>query len=345
MSGSAVLGALVGDRAIEALFSDEADLAAMLRVESALAAAEAEAGLISADAATRIAEACASFSADPEKLAAGMARDGVVIPELVRQLRAAVGNLHGPAVHWGATSQDIIDTSLVLRLKQVIAIFEERLDALIADLSALKARDGGRTLMAHTRMQAALPFTAADKVASWTGPLLRHIARLAQIKPRLLVIQLGGPVGARAELGERAEAIAAAMAARLGLGDAPSWHTQRDAIAEFGSWLSLVSGGLGKIGQDVALLAQNEISAVKLAGGGASSAMAHKQNPVGAEALVALARFNAGLLGALHTTLVHENERSGAAWTLEWMTLPRMAVTTGAGLRLAKALIASLTFA
>lgn len=344
IGGATLLGALVGDAATEALFSDAADLAAMLQVEAALAAAEADAGVITNEAALRVAQVCRSFQPDVPKLVAGMERDGVVVPVLVKQLRAAVGQPHGAAVHYGATSQDIIDTSLVMRLKQVVALFEDRLDRLVKSLIALRERDGAKSLMAHTRMQVALPITAADKIESWTAPLLRQKARLEAIRPRLLVIQLGGPVGTRAELGERAYAVAAGVAARLGLGDAPPWHSQRDALAEFASWLSLVSGVLGKIGQDVGLLAQNEVAALKLVGGGTSSAMAHKQNPVAAEILVALARFNAGLLGTLHGALVHENERSGAAWTLEWMVLPQMAVTTGAGLRIATAVVDGLSF-
>ena len=134
------------------------------------------------------------------------------------------------------------------------------------------------------------------------------------------------------------------MAERLDLRPAPAWHSQRDRIGEFGAFLSLVSGTLGKIGQDIALMAQNEVGAVRLPSGGGSSAMAHKSNPVGAEVLVALARFNAGLLGTLHQALVHENERSGAAWTLEWMVLPQMTVATAAGLQKAQSLVAGMSF-
>jgi 3-carboxy-cis,cis-muconate cycloisomerase len=135
------------------------------------------------------------------------------------------------------------------------------------------------------------------------------------------------------------------MAGILGLGSAPPWHSQRDRIGELAAFLSLLSGTLGKFGQDIALMAQNEVGEVRLAAGGGSSAMAHKSNPVGAEVLVALARFNAGLLGTLHQALVHENERSGAAWTLEWLVLPRMAVTTAAGLSKALALSGGVSFA
>lgn len=336
--------ALAGDPEIEALFTEAADLAAMLRFEAALAAAEAAAGLVPPEAAARIAAACAGFVPDWPGLRAGLARDGVVVPDFVRQLRAAVGEPHAASLHRGATSQDVIDTSLVLRLGPALAVLDARLVALDAALSALSARDGGVSLMAQTRMQRALPFTAADKVETWRGPIPRHRARLAELRPRLLRLQLGGPVGTRAELGPAAGAVAAHLAAGLGLADAPAWHAQRDGIAEAGAWLALVAGSLGKMGQDVALMVQNEVGTLRLAGGGTSSAMAHKSNPVPAELLVALARFAAGLSGMLTGALVHENERSGAAWTLEWLVLPQLVVATGAALRTALALVPNLSF-
>jgi 3-carboxy-cis,cis-muconate cycloisomerase len=339
-----LLQTLVGDEAVAAFFSNEAELLAMLRVEAALASAEAEVGLIEVAAAERIAEACRDFQPDWQRLAQGLAQDGVVVPEFVKQLRAAVGEAHAKSVHVGATSQDIIDTGLILRLKDVTQVYLDRLGALTHALETLKERDGESRLMAHTRMQQALPFTAADKIDTWLQPLERLGETLQEIMPRLLVLQLGGPVGTRAELKGHGDAIADGMAERLGLGFVPAWHSQRERIGEFGAWLSLVSGALGKIGQDVALMAQNEVGEVRLATGGGSSAMPHKSNPVPAEVLVTLARYNAGLLGTLHQALVHENERSGAAWTLEWMVLPQMAIATGAALRLAASLVSGLTF-
>jgi 3-carboxy-cis,cis-muconate cycloisomerase len=150
--------------------------------------------------------------------------------------------------------------------------------------------------------------------------------------------------GDRASFEGKGDAVALGLAQRLDLGIAEPWHSARDPIVAFGSLLSLVSGSLGKFGADVALLAQNEIGAITVAGGGGSSAMAHKSNPVNAEVLVALARHNAGLVGTLHQALVHENERSGAAWTLEWLTLPQILVTTGASLRLALMLAGQISF-
>ena len=277
-------------------------------------------------------------------MANGLAQDGVIVPEFVKQLRAAVGETYAKSVHVGATSQDIIDTGLMLRLKDLTQVYLHRMEILIRALRVLKERDGEIRLMAHTRMQQALPFTAADKIDTWLRSIERLAETLHETMPRLLVLQLGGPVGTRGELKGHGDAIADAMAERLGLGFVPPWHSQRERIGEFGSWLSLVSGILGKIGQDIALMAQNEIGEVRLAAGGGSSAMPHKSNPVPAEVLVTLARFNAGLLGTLHQALVHENERSGAAWTLEWMVLPQMAIATGAGLSKACSLLEGLTF-
>ncbi len=341
---SPILSALLGDEQVAGHFSVAADIRAMLDFESALARAQASAGLIPADAATRIAAVCDEFSPDLGDLARGAARDGVVAPALVKALREKVGAPHGAHVHRGATSQDVIDTSLILRIKPVLAIFGERLLGLTASLRALEVSQGAVRLMGRTRMQRAMPIRASDKLRGWREPLERHLARLAELRPRLLVVQFGGAVGVRGDLEDKGEAIAAELATLLRLGAGPCWHVERDALAEFAAWTSLVAGSLGKIGADVALMAQNEIGEVKLADGGRSSAMPHKSNPVRAETLVALARLNAALLGAQHQTLVHENERSGAAWTLEWLVLPHMVVAAAAALRHAAALCAGLRF-
>jgi 3-carboxy-cis,cis-muconate cycloisomerase len=339
-----VLGALLGDAEAAECFSLEADLKAMLAFEAALAQAEAALGLIPSEAAPSIAAACRDLAPDRARLAAGVARDGVVAPDLVAQLREAVGEPHGRLVHRGATSQDVIDTSLTIRLKSVCALLDSRLSGLIEILRSLSARDGAIPLMAHTRMQRALPFTAADKLRAWREPLERSLQRLTEVKGRLLVVQFGGPVGVRGDLDGKGEAVAAELARRLDLAAAPCWHVERDRIGEFAAWLSLLCGSLGKLGQDAALMAQNEIGEVRLAGGGGSSAMAHKSNPVSAEVLTTLARFTAGQLGALHQALVHENERSGAAWTLEWLVLPPMVAATAAALRHATALCQGMRF-
>jgi 3-carboxy-cis,cis-muconate cycloisomerase len=339
-----LLSALVGDDEVEALLSDAAHLQGMLAFERALAEAEAHAGLIGESAAAAITAAIDRFEPDLDDLAGGFMQDGVVVPGLVRQLRDAVGDPHRLAVHHGATSQDAIDTALVLQLAKIIPIYLDRIASLQAALGALNDRSGKLPVMAHTRMQAALPSTVAEKITIWSDPLERHRQALASIRRQLLVVQLGGPVGDRASFGGKGDAVARELAKRLDLGVAKPWHSTRDPIVAFGSLLSLLTGSLGKFGVDVALLAQTEVAAIELAGGGRSSAMAHKSNPVNAEVLVALARYNAGLVGSLHHALVHENERSGSAWTLEWMTLPAMLVATAAALRLAIELAGQITF-
>jgi 3-carboxy-cis,cis-muconate cycloisomerase len=340
---STFLDAVAGDLTIEAFFSKSAEIETMLAFEAALARAQADLGLIPTDAAVKIETACHGFAADPSVLSAGMARDGVVGPAFVTALRATIGEEHGKWLHWGATSQDLVDTGLVLRLKQVVSHLEARLADLIKALQHLRGLEGGIRLMAQTRMQRALPFTAADKIDTWLRPLERNRLRLHQLLPRILVVQFGGPIGTRSNLDGRGDLLADKLAELLHLQAAPAWHTARDGIVELGNWLSLVSGTLGKIGADTVLMAQNEVDAVRLPGG-SSSAMPHKSNPVVGEILVALARFNAGLAGTLNNALVHENERSGSAWALEWLVLPQMAVTTAAALSHARRLANDVHF-
>lgn len=336
--------ALCVDPEIAALFTPEAEFNAMLAFEEALAKAQALAGLIPAEAATMIALACQRFPQNIEALTARLVKDGVLGPGFIESLRQTLPEAVQKYLHLGATSQDITDTALMLRLKPYLAVLDARLVALIGALETLCHAQGETRLMAQTRMQAALPITVRDKITSWLLPLRRHRERLAGLAPRLLVIQLGGPVGTRAELGETEAVVAKELARLLGLGNAPCWHTARDNIIELGVTLALIAGTLGKIGQDAALLAQSENGALKITGGGASSAMAHKVNPVAAEVLVALARYTGGLAGTLNQAMIHENERSGAAWTLEWFVVPPLAMATGRALNYAIELIPHMRF-
>ncbi|MBN7804223.1 3-carboxy-cis,cis-muconate cycloisomerase [Agrobacterium rosae] len=335
------LGGLFGDAEIAALFSADADVAAMLRFESALAQAQAATGVISKEDAAHIVAGIESASIDGDALRQGVAKDGVVIPELVRQLRGAVGGDAAAKVHFGATSQDVIDTSLMLRLKAATQIIYARLSSCITALEDVSKRDGSKPLMAYTRMQAAIPMTADDRVSTWLEPLLRHRERLAIFASDGFAIQFGGAAGTLEKFGDKGAAVRAELAQRLELADARQWHSQRDGIADFGHVLSLITGSLGKFGQDIALLAQVG-GEIRLSGGGGSSAMPHKQNPVAAETLVALARFNAVQISGLHQSMVHEQERSGAAWMLEWLVLPQMVAATGSALLSAHRLLKQL---
>lgn len=325
-------GALFGDDAAAALWSAGAQRRHYLAFEAAYSRALGSAGLVGVDAAERAARAIADNPPDDATLARGTARDGLPVPALVAALRDAAGADAG-AVHTGTTSQDVLDTALALTLRDQSDLLATRLGALQDRFAALSARFGSATLMGRTRMQAALPVTAAHRIDSWARPLADHAARLAALRPQVELVQLAGPVGTGDSMDGHAPRMARQIAAELGLHVAPAcWHTRRDGLAEFAGLLSLITGSLGKMGQDVALMALQGIDEITLTGGGSSSAMPHKQNPILAELLVTLARFNATQLSGLHQALVHEQERSGSAWALEWMLLPPMAVATARAL-------------
>lgn len=330
---------LIHDEEISALFDTQAEISAMLEVEAALARAEAKAGLISQQAGNHIAAKCATFKPDIKAIEAGMARDGVAVPELVSQLRDAVDKEFSAFVHKGATSQDIMDSGLMVRLIHVLDILFARLETLTLCLEHLQERDGNKKYIAHTRMQVALPMTVGDKIESWLKPLRFLTARFSFIREFVLAVQLGGPIGNGDSFQSKNEEIIADIAEQLKLYAAEPWQADRTRMVDIANFFALITGTLGKIGQDISLMAQNEIAAIHLSGSGGSSAMAHKQNPVKAEVLVAIARYSSTLVGGMHQAMVHENERSGAAWTLEWLILPPMATAAGSALLLAHELL------
>lgn len=335
---------LVNDPEVERYFTVDAELSSMLKVEAALAEAQAMAGFIPTEAGGYIAAIARQFKPDVLQIRQATQRDGVAIPELVRQLREAVGKDYAGDVHKGATSQDIIDSALMIRLKEVFGLLNKKLSRVLARLDGLQREFGQKPYMAHTRMQIALPMLVADKLDSWIEALLKHQARLLYTQSTLLCVQSGGALGNNAAFGQSKTAIVNSWAQRLGLCASKPWQTDRSAIIEIAQIFSLISGTLGKVGQDIALMAQNEVHAISLANSGTSSAMPHKNNPVKAEILVSIARLQAGLLGTIAQSQVHENERSGAAWTLEWCVLPQMAVATGGALEQTHALLENVTF-
>jgi 3-carboxy-cis,cis-muconate cycloisomerase len=315
------------DPAIERVFADEQLLAQLLRVETTLAQVQARLGVIPAAAAHAISRAAHSLRVDVERLKIETERDGVPIIELVRQLREHAGEA-GQYVHWGATTQDILDTALVLQMREALGVLERNLLSLISNLASLADRHR-RTLMAgRTHSQHALPITFGFKAAAWLASLMRHRERLEQLKPRLLVVQFGGAVGTLASLGEGGVRVQEALASELSLGlSTMPWHTQRDALAEVASWLSLVTGSLAKMAQDIILLAQSEVGELNEtsdASRGGSSTMPQKSNPIISERIVAAARMNASLLSDMHHALIQEHERATHGWQLEWLCLPQM---------------------
>ncbi|MEO0959861.1 MAG: lyase family protein [Pseudomonadota bacterium] len=333
----------LGDAEAASLFSDTAEIKAMLAVERAMAAAQAALGMIPAEAAAEIETTAATLGIPPETLADSTSLAGVPVKGLVAALRAAVGAPHNDWVHHAGTSQDVVDTGLALRLKAFLDLVDARLSHLLSLLADHSEWYAEMPMAGRTRGQLAVPTSFGARVAAWGVPLLNQRRRLRALRPEVLVVSLGGAAGTRATLLGQADEVAEGMAQRLDLSVPPlPPHTARDGIASLGAALAILSGGLGKMGQDLALMAQNEVAEAQAGRAGGSSAMPNKQNPVGAEALVTLARAAAAGAGELMLTTVHAAERDGVAWTQEWLVLPRLCIGAAAGLRHAIALAETL---
>ena len=334
---------LLGDTLIEELFSDASNIRHMLEFEAAMARAQAAHGVIPQTAAKRISEVASKLVIDPLSMKAATARDSVPIPELVRQLRDATGPDAGPYVHWGATSQDVTDTSLVLRVRKALDIIEERLADLIGQLAEMADTHRATVMVGRTRNMQAAPMTFGGKVAAWLSALLRHVDRLREMRSRIEVLSFAGAVGTLSVFGDKADDVAEQLARALSLSRSETvWHTQRDRIVELAGFCANVTGSLGKIGSDCANLASSEVAELVIKGAGGSSTMPNKANPVPAEVLITLARFNAANISAVHQAAIQEHERGGPGWALEWMTLPQIVIACGAGLRTAQNLVSAI---
>ncbi|MEP0520379.1 MAG: 3-carboxy-cis,cis-muconate cycloisomerase [Hyphomicrobiales bacterium] len=338
-----LLASMFGDELVSQLFSTSSTIANYICIEIALTNALRDADIISTDAADAIVAGCNSFHPDLSALRSAVAIDGIALPAFVLQLREHIGLPHSEFVHFGATSQDIIDTTLTLSLRDLNAEFSNKFKVLVESIDDLNQQFGTESLMGRTRMQAALPISVKDRLQTWAEPLSRLGEKLKVQAVETAVLQFGGAVGTRHAFGTKGDFIAGHMAKSLGLRNPPNvWHSQRDVLVSYANWLSSVTGGLGKMGRDVCLMAQQGIDEISFSTAGGSSTMPHKQNPVLAETLVTLAQFNATQLSGMHHALVHEQERSGAAWALEWMILPQMCVATVSALNNAHALIQSI---
>lgn len=331
---SALYGKLFGDADIAKLFADSAEVRAMMIVEGALATAQAKHGVIPEVSATAIHRAAMELQIDPAGLADETGRSAVVVPALIKAFRSAMqAPDHAQYMHWGATSQDIMDTGQILRLRQVVSIFETRLTALAKALGALAQTHADLPMAARTYGQVATPTTFGAVVASWGSPLLRHLDRLAELKPRLLCVSLSGAAGTASMLGDDPAAIRASFAEGLGLSDpGESWHSARDRIAEFAGWMTLVTGTLGKLGDDLVLMTQTGMNEITLPTAGGSSTMPQKQNPVVPSLLGALSRHVAALNTEIQLAQGHHQQRDGAAWLTEWLALPQLCQATGRAL-------------
>jgi 3-carboxy-cis,cis-muconate cycloisomerase len=230
-----------------------------------------------------------------------------------------------------------MDTACVLQLRAATDLIKKRLGEITRHLSALADQHRRTVLAGRTHSQQALPITFGLKVAGWLAPLMRHAERLKEISPRLLVVQFGGAAGTLAALGDKGLAVTEELARELKLRvPVMPWHTQRDCIVEFAGWLSLVTGSLGKLAQDIILMAQSEVGELgesAEAGRGGSSTMPQKSNPITSELILAAARTNASLLSALHHAQIQEHERGTHGWQVEWLALPQMIALTGGALK------------
>jgi 3-carboxy-cis,cis-muconate cycloisomerase len=336
MLNSKLVAPLLSDPDVAPLLMDEQCIRFMLRVEVALAKVQADFGIIPAEAADAIARA-AGLQVDMQRLQIGIDRSGVPVIDLVQQLREAVGGEAASYVHWGATSQDIMDTAQVLQIRAVLELIERQMQEIVRRLARLADQHRGTLMAGRTYAQQALPITFGMKVANWLAPLLRHRDRLAELKPRLLAVQLGGAVGTLASMGSEGLRVQQALADELGLGvPLMPWHTQRDTLVEFAGWLSLVSGSVAKMAQDIILMAQSEVAEVRESvdpARGGSSTMPQKGNPVQSGMIIAAARSNAALLSALHQALIQEHERATGGSQIEWLTLPQMMLLTAGALK------------
>jgi 3-carboxy-cis,cis-muconate cycloisomerase len=321
------------------LFSDESVLQSLLDFEAALARAEARAGIIPQAAADAIAAAAKPANFDPAPLAAEFLRAGTPGIPLVKALTAEVRAVDEEAarfVHWGATSQDVADTALILLLKRSRPILGADLAGLENALAALSEKHRESVMLGRTLLQAAPPVTFGLKAAGWLAAIRRSRARLDASYTDALVLQLGGASGTLAALGEKGLEVGSTMAQELGLAypDAP-WHAHRDRLASLVASWGVLTGCLGKMARDLALLMQGEVAeAAEPVGGGrgGSSTMPQKRNPIASAVALAAANRVPGLVASFLAGMVQEHERGVGGWQAEWPTVCEVIQATGVAL-------------
>jgi 3-carboxy-cis,cis-muconate cycloisomerase len=335
-----LLDPLFGSEPVDRIFADRSRLQRMLDFEAALARAEARLGVIPENAAAPIAECCQASLFDLEVLSRSARAAGNLAIPMVKQLTALVEKTHADAagyVHWGATSQDAIDTCLVLQLRDALAFIRDDLSQLCDRLVALCEQHRHSVVAGRTWLQHAVPTVFGLKVAGWLDALTRHRIRLQQLWPRVLVLQFGGAAGTLATLGRRGLEVAKALAAELRLElPATPWHTQRDRVAEVATTLALLTGTLGKMARDISLEMQTEVAEVFEPAGegrGGSSTMPQKRNPVACAVVLAAAERVPGLTSTMLSAMSQEHERGLGGWHAEWETLPEIVRLAAGALR------------
>ena len=336
---SPLLAPMLSSAAMRAACDDGAYLQHMLDFEAALARAEAAAGVIPAIAAGPIAKACKASSLDLADLAEAATRSGNLAIPLVKALTANVAKADADAaryVHWGATSQDVIDTAGMLTLRAAIGALAPDLDRAIAGFAGLARQHRNTAVVARTWLQHALPMPFGLKLAEYAAALHRSRARLQRLRREGLALQFGGAAGTLAALGDKGMVVAEKLAQdlKLPLPDAP-WHTHRDRIAEATSVFAILAGTCGKIARDVSLMMQTDVAEAfepPGEGRGGSSTMPHKRNPVAAATALAAATMAPNLAATIFAAQVQEHERSAGPWQAEWPTLPSLLLVTSGAL-------------
>jgi 3-carboxy-cis,cis-muconate cycloisomerase len=334
-----------GTPAMREIFSDRALVQRYIDIEVALARAQARCGVIPADAAAVIARESRLERIDFEHMRHETEIVGYPILPLIHQLVAMCGEA-GRYVHWGATTQDIMDTANVLQVRAALDIVEADLRELRRILADLARKHRDTPMAGRTHLQQALPVTFGSKVAIWLAMFDRHQQRLAQLRPRVLVVEFAGAAGTLASLGERGFEVQEALAQELGLGvPATTWHAARDGFAESVNLLALITGSLGKIALDVMIMASTEFAEVAepfVKGRGASSTMPQKRNPISSELMLAAAKAVRQHAGLMVDAMVQDFERATGPWHAEWIALPESFILTAGALRQAKFALAGL---
>ncbi|MGC2810639.1 MAG: 3-carboxy-cis,cis-muconate cycloisomerase [Bradyrhizobium sp.] len=336
---SPLLAPMLSSAAMRAICDDVAWLQHMFDFEAALARAEVAAGVIPASAAAPIATACRATSFDLGALADAATRSGNLAIPLVKALTAEVAKADPEAaryVHWGATSQDVIDTATMLTMRAGLDALLADIDRAIAGFAKLAARHRNTAVVARTWLQHALPMPFGLKLAGYAAALQRSRTRLRRLRSDALALQFGGAAGTLAALGDQGLRVAERLAEglELPLPEAP-WHTHRDRIAEAASVLAIVAGTCGKIARDVQLMMQTDVAEAFEPSGegrGGSSTMPHKRNPVAAATALAAATMAPNLAATIFAAQVQEHERSAGPWHAEWPTLPGLLLVTSGAL-------------
>ncbi len=324
------------------LFTASADVRAMMVAEGTLAKVQGAAGVIPEVSAAAIHRASLELQIDPGALAGPTAQNGVCVPALVAAFRELMqAPEHAQFIHWGATSQDIIDTSLMLRLRQTCALIAEDLDRCLSALADLAEAHAETPMAARTYGQHAAPTGFGAVVASWGWPLIAARKALSALE---FPASLSGAVGTGAALGPNPAALRTAYAEGLKLSDpGRSWHTDRTPVLEIATALSTLTTALGKMAEDLIGLTASDVGELRLGAAGASSTMPQKQNPVGPSTLLALARVGQGLEQTLNGAAMHRFQRDGAAWFSEWMVLPQIVLGAASAAKLGASLAGQIT--